>query len=359
MSKRLVVCCDGTWNTPDQEGAGSPCPTNVTKFALALADTADDGTEQRIFYHRGVGTNRRERIRGGAFGFGLSRNVRDAYRFLVETFEPGDELFLFGFSRGAFTARSTAGFVRSAGILRREFADKVDEAYALYRGRKAHPRGIESQLFRHSYSYETRIRCIGVWDTVGALGIPIYGLRFINAFNRRWQFHDTELSTRVDAAFHALAIDEQRRAFEPTIWTQQKDAQNQRLEQVWFTGVHCDVGGGYPKPALSDIALLWMVDRAKSCGLAFRPDGLPRVKTPETPDALVVQPDAMGEIGKSRKGFYRLVRPFARPIGKKDPAHEYAASTALQRRDQKPAYKPPGLVDYLKGAHQAMDVESP
>src|SRR3954470_17593333 len=131
MSKRLVICCDGTWNTPDQERNGQACPTNVTKFALAVADTADDGKEQRVFYHRGVGTSRSERIRGGAFGFGLSRNVKDAYRFIVDNYEPGDELYLFGFSRGAFTARSTAGFVRNAGILRRECADLVDDAYAL------------------------------------------------------------------------------------------------------------------------------------------------------------------------------------------------------------------------------------
>ena len=128
MSKRLVLCCDGTWNSPDQKS-----PTNVTKLALAIAPVDAMGGEQRIFYHCGLGTNRWERIRGGAFGFGLSRNVRDAYRFIVQTFEPGDELFFLGFSRGAYTARSTAGFVRNCGILRREHEDRVDEAYTLYR----------------------------------------------------------------------------------------------------------------------------------------------------------------------------------------------------------------------------------
>src|SRR6266487_1349789 len=138
MSKRLVMCCDGTWNT-----AGQRSPTNVARMRDAIASRAADGIEQRVFYHEGVGTSRWERIRGGAFGFGLSRNVRDTYRFVVENYDEGDELFFVGFSRGAFTARSTAGFVRNAGILRREQADRLDEAYGLYRDRTSHPRGTE------------------------------------------------------------------------------------------------------------------------------------------------------------------------------------------------------------------------
>jgi len=171
----------------------------------------------------------------------------------MHNFEPDDELFFFGFSRGAYTARSTVGFVRNAGILRLENADRIDEAYALYRDRATHPRDIESQLFRRSFSRETRIRFIGVWDTVGALGIPWSGMPGIELINRRWQFHDTDLSTTVDAAFQALAIDEKRPPFEPAIWSQQPDAVGQRLEQVWFAGVHCDVGGGYPDSTLADM----------------------------------------------------------------------------------------------------------
>src|SRR5664279_246513 len=215
MPKRLVVCCDGTWNTPDELNRGKSAPTNVTKLALAVSSRDAAGVEQRMFYHPGVGTKRSERIRGGAFGLGLSRDVRDVYRFLVANFEPGAEIFFFGFSRGAFTARSAAGSVRNSGILRPEHADRVEDAYALYRNREAHPRGIEARLFRRSYSYETRIRFIGVWDTVGALGIPLSGLRFVNFLNRGTQFHDTDLSTTVDAAFQALAIDEKRQPFRP------------------------------------------------------------------------------------------------------------------------------------------------
>ena len=166
-----------------------------------------------------TGAYSRRRVR-----FGLSRDVCDTYRFLVQNYEPGDELFFFGFSRGAFTARSTVGLVRNAGILRQEHVDRVSEAYALYRSRTKTntPRGREATLFRRSYSYEPRIRFIGVWDTVGALGIPLDGFRLISLLNKRWEFHNTELSTSVDAAYQALAIDEKRGPFKPALWKTQE-----------------------------------------------------------------------------------------------------------------------------------------
>jgi uncharacterized protein (DUF2235 family) len=364
VSKRLVVCCDGTWNTPDQRTSGKPSPTNVTKVALAVAPQDHQGREQRTFYHLGVGTNRRERISGGAFGFGLSRDVRDTYRFIVDNFEPGDELFFFGFSRGAFTARSTAGFVRNCGILRRSQADRLDEAYALYRNRSSttHPRSIEATLFRRSYSHEPRIHFIGVWDTVGALGIPLDGGRLVNFLNRRWQFHDTNLSSIVDAAYQALAIDERRGPFRPTLWTPQPDApEEQTIEQVWFTGVHCDVGGGYLEHDLSDVALLWIVERARRSGLRFDPDAFGRCRAgdpaPSDVDATLhsrtcVTPDPLGDQHNSRNGFYRLFPPYDRKLGVTDARHEYVASSAVARYKNVPSYAPPGLVAYLDGEPQ-------
>lgn len=368
MSKCLVVCCDGTWNSPDQRTGGQPSPTNVTKLALAVAPHDDRGREQRTFYHLGVGTNRRDRLLGGACGFGLSRDVRDTYRFLVQNFEPGDDLFFFGFSRGAFTARSAAGFVRNCGILLRSQADRVDEAYALYRDRSSatHPRSIAATLFRRSYSHETRIRFIGVWDTVGALGIPLNGGRLVNLLNRRWQFHDTNLSSVVDAAYQALAIDERRGPFRPTLWTPQPDApEDQTVEQVWFTGVHCDIGGGYLEHELSDIALLWMVERARGSGLRFDPDAFGPCRAgdpaPSDVDATLrsrtcVTPDPLGDQHDSRTGFYRLISPYDRRLGVADPRHEYVASSAVERFKNTPAYEPPGLLAYLDGEHQVMPV---
>jgi uncharacterized protein (DUF2235 family) len=340
MTKRLIMCCDGTWNTAEQSS-----PTNVAKVYDALPDEDHAGTKQRKFYHPGVGVKRFERLRGGIFGFGLSRNVKDTYRFIVENFEPGDELFFIGFSRGAFTARSTAGLVRNSGILRREHADRLDEAYALYRSRTAHPRSAEAQAFRDSYSYETRIRFIGVWDTVGALGIPLSPGRWVNFINRRWQFHDTDLSTKVQAAFQALSIDEKRPPFRPTMWTQQADAVNQQVEQVWFSGVHCDVGGGYPQRELAEITLRWLVSRARSCGLAFDDSEFDT-------NAL----DLMGELHDSRTLFYKLLPPFVRPIGAKDPNHESAASSATERHKTDSTYSPLGLVAYLDGPHRETQI---
>ncbi|MFL6143523.1 MAG: DUF2235 domain-containing protein [Labedaea sp.] len=358
MPKRLVICCDGTWNSPDQVHGGKLAPTNVVKVALAVAPTDSTGREQRIFYHRGVGTNRWDRIRGGAFGFGLSRDVRDTYRFLLHNFVPGDEIFFFGFSRGAYTARSTAGFVRNCGILRRDEADRVDEAYALYRSRnrRTRPRGTEAQLFRRSYSHETRIQFIGVWDTVGALGIPLSGLRLVNLVNRRWQFHDTELSPIVDAAFQALAIDEQRGAFRPATWTSTSD---QPCEQVWFSGTHSDIGGGYSDTALSDIALLWMAQRAHARGLTFEPDAFgPLIKgTEESRYAgKTVAPEPNGPLHESRTGFYRLFPPAERNLGLVD-GHEYVAAPAIERLQQTETYTPANLRTYLGREHHVMPVD--
>ena len=204
--------------------------------------------------------------------------MRSGYRFLVENYEPGDELYFFGFSRGAFTARSTAGLVRNSGILRAAHVDRIKDAYALYRarGRRSHPRGIEAQIFRQMYSHpDPEIHFVGVWDTVGALGHP--DRRRAHAVDRkRWSFHDTTLSSHVRFAFQALAIDEQRGPFRPTLWEQQEGATGQTLEQLWFAGVHSDVGGGYSDPGLAEIPLLWMVERARECGLAFDVRPLPR-----------------------------------------------------------------------------------
>ena len=194
-------------------------------------------------------------MRGGAFGVGLSRNVRECYRFLVENYEPGDELFFFGFSRGAFTARSPAGMVRNSGILRREHANRLDDAFALYRSRDdaRAPRGTKATLFRRSFSHEPRIHFIGVWDTVGALGIPVIGLGLAALVNRRWGFHDTALSRTVDLAYHALAIDEERGPFVPAMWHQQARPASRPSSRSGSPGAHSDVGGGTRGPvALRD-----------------------------------------------------------------------------------------------------------
>ncbi|WP_148570907.1 DUF2235 domain-containing protein [Nocardioides caldifontis] len=346
--KRLVIACDGTWNKADQQKDGKPCPTNVCKVAQRIAEVAPDGVRQEVYYAAGVGTEWGERLRGGAFGFGLSREVQKAYRFLVDHFEEGDEIFFFGFSRGAFTVRSTAGLVRNAGILRREHRDLVGEAYELYRDRERHPDSEEARRFRAEHSIETRIRFIGVWDTVGALGVPLDGLRFLNLINRRWEFHDLDLSSRVDSAFHAVAIDEQRGPFKAALWNQSPEgrAKGQELEQVWFAGVHSDVGGGYPRSGLADLALEWMVDRARRCGLGF-----------DLAPALDLDEALADTLHDSRTWFYKLLKPAPRVIGRVPTGRESVASTAVQRHERGvDGYAPATLLDNLAGRPVVTDI---
>jgi uncharacterized protein (DUF2235 family) len=350
MPKRLVVCCDGTWNRPDETREGVAAPTNVAKLSLGVAREDPAGTPQLLHYEAGVGTRRFERIRGGAFGLGLSRNVRDCYRFLVESYDPGDELWLFGFSRGAFTARSTVGLVRNSGILKAQHVDLIQDAYRLYRSpkKRTKPGGIEAEIFRRQYSHpDPDIHFVGVWDTVGSLGIPIDGLR-MPFLTRRWSFHDTTLSTHVRNAYHALAIDERRGPFKPTLWERKAEAAGQTLEQVWFSGVHSDVGGGYSDTALPEIPLLWMVERARAHGLAFEPGHFAPTEGVIDDDRRhlgeQIAPDALGAIHNSLKGFYLLLPRFPRPLQADSGA---VASSARRRRDEMPGYGSPALVEYL------------
>ena len=355
MPKQLVVCCDGTWNVPDELRDGVAAPTNVARLALGVA--TGDGTGQLLFYEPGVGTSPDDRLLGGVFGFGLSHNVCNGYRFLAENYESGDQLFLFGFSRGAYTARSLGGLIRNCGILRREHADRVDEAFAFYRDRTSHthPSALASQIFRRMYAYdEDAIHFIGVWDTVGALGIPdeLPGWEEIGKHLLRWQelwgFHDTQLSSHVANAFHALAIDETREPFKPTLWTQDSPVAGQTLEQVWFSGVHTEVGGGSRDAALSDIALLWMLERATACGLKLDPGAL-----------VAGAPDGAG--GRSRRTTPRRSSTRARGSGRRArlspsqgapvggaPAQSIASSADRRLRERVDGYSPPGLDDYVR-----------
>ncbi len=344
--KRIVICCDGTWSKPDQMQGGVLSPSNVTKVALCVAPAGPEGVEQRLFYDKGVGTGAFDRIRGGAFGWGISEKILAAYRFLIANYDPGDELFFFGFSRGAYTVRSTFGLVRNSGLLKREYAGKLDDAYALYRRRDdaSHPDAVESELFRKSFSHEPRAKFMGVWDTVGALGIPVGGLfRFINS---RWTFHDLDLSRWVDNAHQALAIDEKRKPFAPAIWRQHPQAVGQVLEQIWFAGVHSNVGGGYSDTGLSDLALLWMVNKAEACGLVFDRARL----------NAMVKPDALGKMEDSQRWFYKILAgDYIRPMGKEP--NESAGSTAVTRLNNAASkYDPKNLRAYLAGGGKVTPV---
>ena len=366
--KRLVICCDGTWNSADQKVDGEPCPTNVVRFAYRVAKRDSQGVSQIVYYDQGVGTgNSLDRLSGGALGKGLEANIHDAYRFLLANYEFGDELFVLGFSRGAFTARSLIGMVRKCGILHQKHARQYIAATELYCNHEspsdAGPAGFREKFCTYGNN-EIKVQFIGVWDTVGALGIPVAGLRWLTGKDK-YQFHDTELSGSVINACQALAIDEHRGPVLPAIW-EAWDKPNQNIEQVWFCGAHSDVGGGYGKtkaesangqvafkPQLADISLEWMIAKAQTAGLAFDPDVL-------NANPLVIDP--LAEIHDSKTGFYNAAPSHDRVIGvgiknKKetdelDPTQKLHESV-LQRWDIDKTYRPASLKKYFKKAGDA------
>lgn len=288
----LVVCCDGTWNTPDQ-----PAVTNVSRLYRALGAMDAEGDRQLASYQPGVGTSGGllAWLRGGIAGAGLSTDVLDAYRWLITTYEPGDRIALFGFSRGAYTARSLAGMISACGLLDTRgrspatVRDHTEQAYRRYRAAdRPDPRWRAGLTFRYDPADAEHfpVHFIGVWDTVGSLGIPD-NLGLLNLWDspHRYAFHDVRLNPHIRFARHAIALDENRGPFAPTLWEPDGRGPDQDLQQVWFPGSHLDVGGGHPEKGLSDAALRWMVEEAQKAGIVFDEDLLRQV-TPSCTDVM-------------------------------------------------------------------------
>jgi uncharacterized protein (DUF2235 family) len=311
---QLVVLCDGTWNDPASS-------TNVWLTYLAICDRlkrlpgdengawdekigldrriarrlGEDGATVIAHYDSGVGTEKGHKLSGGSLGLGLSENVRQAYEFIVDNYVDDAEIYVFGFSRGAYTVRSLCGFIKAVGGLlsQESLVGSRDQilldAYELYRTKPE--KRSQSPLRAQIDALKPRpitIRCLGVYDTVGALGVPIPALALLGRlfFRGIAQFHDTVLSSIVENAFQALAIDERRGPFVPALWTaapgywKRGNADGaphgvQRVLQVWFAGAHADVGGGYQDRALADISLGWMLRRAIEAGLELPDSVLP------------------------------------------------------------------------------------
>lgn len=309
MARKLVVCCDGTWNTPRtetnvfrtyrflRERLGSPAEMVQKDGVRSCGGRAADGSEVLLFYDQGVGTDWFSRLVGGAAGIGLSDNVRDAYHFLAQNFVPGSEIFVFGFSRGAYTARSLCGFIKAAGLLVRPSVKDVWRAYmdcyATAPRIVARPHGWNLDRVRSWLAERAgdavgtlggeaiasvprhpgvKVRFIGVYDTVGALGVPLPGAARVN--EPIVGFHDTMLGDTVENAVQALAVDERRGPYTPTLWTQADDAAalaGQHVLQVWFPGVHSDIGGGYGDKGIGDITWDFMMRQAARRGLVIDP----------------------------------------------------------------------------------------
>ncbi|KAG6000544.1 hypothetical protein E4U43_001575 [Claviceps pusilla] len=303
--KRLIVCCDGTWMNRDYGFVRShlfgkrgtlQIPSNVTRISRCFKRRCTDGTLQIISYESGVGSggNSIDSITGGAFGAGLTERVREVYAYLCANYMDGDEIILVGFSRGAFTARSVAGMIGNLGLLTRE---GIEHFYPIFKdmqnwqnydyqdpfpnvpfGNK--PKGasadvdyrtrLERMGFTRVYQKTNQlitVKAIGVWDTVGALGIP----------KIPW-LEKLALSDRIEHAFQALALDETRAPFSPAVWERpRRDRLNTDLRQVWFPGNHSNCGGGWDDQGIANCSLAWMMDQFTRVGVEFDAPSLKRI----------------------------------------------------------------------------------
>lgn len=333
--KRIVICADGTWNRPEKD-LSKDFPTNVLKLARAISPLGADKTPQQVFYDWGVGSYYNTVV-GGATGKGLHKNIMDDYRYIVQNYSPGDEIYLFGFSRGSYTIRSLCGLIYNCGIVKRPDAALIQQAFSHYKksGDAYSPKGSASVAFRRKHSHRSRqIQFVGVWDTVGAMGIPI---SFLGLFDDQDEFYDTKIGPNISIARHALAIDEHRSDFEPTIWNPQK---NMDLLQVWFSGAHANIGGSY-KPdqdgsLLSDYPLDWMLREATKAGLKIESYLKTRIKK-----------NPLATLHNSRRSFYRVKKKFYRPIKQENSPVLIHQSVKL-RWDQDKKYRPSNLLKYIE-----------
>jgi uncharacterized protein (DUF2235 family) len=356
QQKRLAVFLDGTWNNVGDD-------TNVWRLKSLCAPTGTDGLSQLAYYERGV-----DGFLGGWFGKGLDQNITNAYQWLIDHYDSGDDIFIFGFSRGAYTARSLAGFIAKCGLLRAGGALGVTQLYQRYRRTDARTLwalldagGTGADLTREEqwmlkYSMPVHIKLVGVWDTVGELGIPLLSIPGIS--RSTLGFLTTGLRRPIDSGFHALAIDEHRRAFSPTLWTVRSSGNPgpddpppralSSVEQRWFVGAHANVGGGYESDPLPQIPLRWMMRKASLHGLAFRND----IEL----DGDEVKADICDSYRDFMYGLYRWFSPpYYRPIGAPptptaDGTHcnvnETIDASVFERWNNDTSYRPPNLAEW-------------
>ena len=345
---RIAIFCDGTWNSPTISQ-----PTHVVRLFEHTRRT----NAQHAHYYEGVGTGGGEvnfvakalmKIGGGAFGWGLNENIKQAYADLCEQYEAGDEIFIFGFSRGAYTARSLAGMIRKCGIVAKPTPDALDDAFRLYRkpGIENHPDALHVLQARRKLSprfatsdqdmnwravtpwrndpaqmHKVEIAYLGIWDTVGSLGVPAPLLGPVaTIWNSKYRFHDTLLSSMVTSARHAVALDERRVFYRPALWGNLEASQGheglnkgdrteaRRYQQVWFTGTHAIVGGSAPKARkLTGQSMMWIAEGAQKAGLDINMDDLlDRAPDPMADSHTLSQPPWLytlaGNLLKWRKG---------------------------------------------------------
>lgn len=345
-------------------GKKIPIPSNVTRITHAIKAKSSDGVAQVVFYEAGIGTEGGvvNKIRGGITGEGLAQNIRETYAFLANNYANGDEIFLIGFSRGAFTARSVAGLVAGVGLLTkaglphlaevsRDFQHRRDPDYRPanpdipFRGKPSasDPRYRETMEREGLTRLNIRIKAVGVFDTVGALGIPRVG--WLDRFGlqrqdtKEYTFYDTNLDNCIENAYQALALDENRSSFSPAVW--EKPPNNTtNLRQVWFPGVHSNIGGGLEDQGLANISLAWMTSQLEPF-IEFDPDYIldcyddTRMYYKETNQK--PRPWSFGKIYDSLKGIYLLDGAMTRTPGsylRADPSTGNPTSKPLRQTNE-------------------------
>jgi uncharacterized protein (DUF2235 family) len=348
--KRLIVCADGTWNFRDQIDDETQLrhATNVTKVARAVNPRSSKGIDQVVFYHDGVGTNKGlDHWVGGAIGEGIESNIRDLYRYIAYNYSEGDEIFLFGFSRGAFTVRTLAGFMKRFGLLIKADDFFVPDLFEAYKSQRFLDSVRADVKFRNLHEVKPcpKIKFIGVWDTVGALGLPGSIGAILNG--PKFAFHDIGLDSHIQYAYQALAIDEQRVPFEPSFWARPSDWQGS-LEQTWFAGVHCNCGGGYSPDGLANEALHWLVEKAERHGLEFNSEYLAHYR-----------PCFNSELRDSMTPSYSALGRLVRQIGVHPNDGEQIHQSVLDRRAiTELGYDPFNLTIAISGDHKIPIVDT-
>jgi uncharacterized protein (DUF2235 family) len=358
--KRLALYLDGTWNQVSDN-------TNIWRFRALFSPVSADGCEQRAYYSTGLGTKFGERISGGLFGAGIDTAITSAYEWLIDNYAPDDEIFIFGFSRGAYTARSLSGFVSKCGLLQSGAPLGVNQLFMRYRHpgqrtiwqlKDAQSQGNTDFSFEEDwmlkFAQAVPVKFVGVFDTVGELGVPFPLVHRL--FGSAYEFLNTGLRQTNEYAFHALAIDEHRKAFAPTLWSNQgatsaKPRPIERTEQRWFIGAHANVGGGYFNDSLAQLPFKWLAHKAESLGLSFS-DGF-------TAEPNAATADISDSYAEFAWGLYRLItfcRPYYRPIGAPPKGegdgvtniNETIDSSVFDRWRADQTYRPPALQAWAK-----------
>jgi uncharacterized protein (DUF2235 family) len=357
QQKRLAIFLDGTWNSIDSN-------TNVWRMRALCAAKSKDGKPQLVYYEVGVNG-----FLGGVFGQGLDENIRLAYEWLIENYNDGDEIFIFGFSRGAFTARSLAGLVALEGILKAGSPIGLTELFARYQ--KGNEESIwtlkdketsgdtsitDDEKWLLKYSQPAKVKVVGVWDTVGSVGVVAGNIPHIS--RSQFDYLQTGLFIPIQNGYHALAIDEHRSDFAPTLWTVRhpKDRPGPpprlltNVEQRWFVGAHANVGGGYEHDLLNQAPLRWLMQKAESHGLSFRSE--------VTLDGVALKAPIIDSYQSFGEGLYAKVSPaHYRPIGPEPDVRENGTHTnvnetidvsVFQRWRADPEYRPRNLVEWAQ-----------